>query len=570
MMSDASDVEQTSVESAELVGASVSLDASALSSGSQLVEELAPARLDRYVLVDLIGRGSFGTVWAAYDPQLDRRVAIKLMYLRKRRDAPAREVEQMLGEAQMLAQVDHPNVVAIHDVRVLEEPTPRGLFIVMEYLPGPTLVDWQKKPRDWREVLAIYAEAGRGLAAAHKRGLVHRDFKPANVMFGSDEHIRVVDFGLARPTSDTGAPIGDKPPRVLGTPAYMAPEQHFGRAIDAHTDQYSFCVALFEALYGRRPFSGTDHHELAQSKLETRVNAPRNTKVPGRIFAVLRRGLAFEPSDRYGNMDELLDALLDDPRARRRRYGSIALLVAVIGGAGYGLARAQARATESCEAPEDSFDGVWNASLAHQIDARFGAIESDYADEARTRVTAGVEDWTSRWRAAHEQACERAHERGQEFDADDPARLCLDRARRRLGGLIATLVEADDLVLARAPDTIVGLPRPESCVERGAIVPTTSNEMDPARRDLILEIEGELEHARTLEVLGRYEEALTAAIAARERPRPRPIPAAQLRLRGSRPTRCRSSSASTMHCEPASAQPCWPCRLTIPRASRER
>ena len=494
------------------------MDAS--SSTSRMVDELAPTRLDRYVLVDLIGRGAFGTVWAAYDPQLDRRVAIKLMYLRRRKDAPALEPGQMLGEAQMLAQVNHPNVVAIHDVRVLDEPLgskPRGIFIVMEFLPGPTLVEWQASPRDWRAVLSIYAEAGRGLAAAHQRGLVHRDFKPANVMFGNDERIRVLDFGLARPTSDSGKlhPRG-KPQRVVGTPAYMAPEQHVGQPTDAHTDQYSFCVALFEALYGRRPFIGDDHQALAQSKLENQVHAPRNTKVPARILTVLRRGMALNPNQRYRDMHELLHALLDDPQARRRRNASIALLVAVIGGAGYGLARAQARATESCQAPDDSFEGMWDESVARQVDDRLAAIESNYAEGTRALVAAGLDDWTTRWRTAHQQACERAHERGQQFAAEDPARLCLDRARRRLGGLTATLVEAEAGVLARAPDAILGLPRPESCIERDAIVASTSSEQDPARRDLILQIEGEVEHARTLNVLGRYEEALTAAIAARE------------------------------------------------------
>jgi tetratricopeptide (TPR) repeat protein len=518
-MSGPSEVEQTSIESADPGGSSTSADASAMSSASRMVDELAPTRLDRYVLVDLVGRGSYGTVWAAYDPQLDRRVAIKLMYVRGRKDGPDVELAQMLGEAQMLAQVSHPNVVAIHDVRLLDEPMgPRGLFIVMEFLPGPTLGEWQSTPRDWRELLSIYAVAGRGLAAAHKRGLVHRDFKPANVMFGNDERIRVLDFGLARPSSDASTLRSrGKPHRVIGTPAYMAPEQHLGQPTDAHTDQYSFCIALFEGLYGHRPFVGDDHHALADAKLEGRVHAPpRNTKVPARILAVLSRGLAVDPANRYRDMHELLDALLDDPQARRRRFASLALLVAAIGGAGYGLARAQDGGTESCRAPGDSFDGMWDESLAEQVDDRLLAIESDYAGETRTLVTTGLDDWTSRWRTAHEQACERAHERGQQFTADDPARLCLERARRRLGGLTATLVEADASVLARAPDAILGLPRPESCVERGASVPATNNLLDAARRDMILQIEGEVEQARTLNVLGRYEEALTAAIAARE------------------------------------------------------
>jgi tetratricopeptide (TPR) repeat protein/tRNA A-37 threonylcarbamoyl transferase component Bud32 len=519
------EVEQTSVESAESsassTSAGASASASAMSATSRMIDDVASTRLDRYVLVDLIGRGGFGMVWAAYDPQLDRRVAIKVMYMRKRKrndTGPDVELEVMLGEAQMLAQINHPNVVAIYDVRVFDEPGgPRGLFIVMEHLSGPTLADWQSTPHDWREVLSIYVQAGRGLAAAHKRSLVHRDFKPANVMFGNDERIRVLDFGLARPTSSTSAQRSrDKPQRVVGTPVYMAPEQHLGHLTDAQGDQYSFCIALFEGLYGCRPFTGQDHETIVQAKLENEVHAPPHTKVPARILTVLRRGLALNPAHRYGNMHELLDALLDDPQARRRRFASLALLIAVMGGAGYGLARAQARATESCQAPDDSFHGMWDTSVAQQVDARFATIESDYAHETGTLVVTGLDDWTSRWRTAHEQACERAQARSKQFTADDPARLCLDRARRRLAGLTATLVEADAGVLARAPDAILGLPRPESCIERGESTPATSNELDAARRDVILQIEGEVEHARTLNVLGRPEEALAAAIAARE------------------------------------------------------
>ncbi|MEO8212537.1 MAG: serine/threonine-protein kinase [Myxococcales bacterium] len=319
--------------------------------------------IGRYVILSLVGRGAMGDVYAAHDPVLNRKVAIKL--LRLQAEGSCREERSrllLMREAQSIARLSHPNVVVIHDVGAAGDQ----VFIAMEFVDGHTLSYWilAQQPQ-WREVLKVFAAAGAGLAAAHQSGLVHRDFKPDNVMIRPDGEVRVMDFGLARlvaketgsrtgvgaaPTSPpSGAPEDLQNTRVIGmpwpmapgatdskgtgngavdgsllhdsgavagTPAYMSPEQFHGGEPDARGDQFSFCVCLYEALYGEGPFRG---NTLQQRAVEVSagnvIDAPMNTRAPGWIRKVLLRGLRAKPEERWSSMKELLSRL--DENARR-------------------------------------------------------------------------------------------------------------------------------------------------------------------------------------------------------------------------------------------------------------
>ncbi|MFY0532801.1 protein kinase domain-containing protein [Nannocystis pusilla] len=288
-----------------------------------------PLHLGRYRLLERLGAGGMGIVYAAYDARLERKLALKL--LRPSRLGSAEAVARTLREARALARLSHPHVVHVYEVGELDG---REIFVAMEHLAGPTLRAWlDAEPRPWPEVLAVFRQAGEGLAAAHAHGIVHRDFKPHNAMFGADGRVRVLDFGLAQVdgAAEAREPLAaanpDDLPRtltstgaLLGTPAYMAPEQLAGHKGDARSDQFSFCVALYEALYGHRPFAGETLGELADSVSSERVTPPpRSTDVPAWVRAALLRGLRADPERRWPSMTELLAALSGDPAARRRR-----------------------------------------------------------------------------------------------------------------------------------------------------------------------------------------------------------------------------------------------------------
>ncbi len=293
----------------------------------------------RYQLHGVIGAGGMGVVYSAHDPQLNRKVAVKLVRASSNdEEVAARSRARLLREAQAMAQLAHPNVVAVFDAG-----THQGqVFVAMEWVPGETLKKFLERRRsDWREVVQQFIAAGEGLAAAHHRGLVHRDFKPDNVLVGSDGRVRVTDFGLARleayadPEEGRAAPASSsvsvssmtETGMLLGTPAYMAPEQLQGRAVDARSDQFSFCVALFEALYGRRPYLKTSIEMAA-------LTLPTQPRLPASLIEVLERGLSFHPSARAASMDEVIaglkEALLERPRKRAPLVAvAAAVLVAI-------------------------------------------------------------------------------------------------------------------------------------------------------------------------------------------------------------------------------------------------
>jgi hypothetical protein len=318
--------------------------------GDAAPRALERTRLGRYAIEELLGEGGMGRVYRARDTQLGRPVALKLV----RGGDPEHSGQlatRLMREAQAMARLSHPNVVNVYDAGTLEGQ----LFVAMELVPGATLAVWVREPRPWREILARFIEAGRGLAAAHEAGIVHRDFKPANVFLGSDGRVRVGDFGLARLHEELESTSRPAPAArdiaatsqaetnltqtgvAIGTPAYMAPEQFRGATADARTDQFSFCVALYRALYGVHAFAAAGLADLAGAVTAGKVQPPpAGTAVPPRLFRVLRRGLSVAPDDRYASMAVLLMELERVPRRTWSRRTQIAA------GAGVGLVIAAA------------------------------------------------------------------------------------------------------------------------------------------------------------------------------------------------------------------------------------
>ena len=306
--------------------------------------------IERYLVTDRLGSGGMGVVYAAYDPELHRKVAIKLLHaevagLGDTSGARAR----LEREAQAMARVSHPNVISVFDVGEFQHQ----VFVAMELVEGGSLRDWLgREPRSWRQVVDVFVLAGRGLAAAHAADLVHRDFKPDNVLVGADGRVRVTDFGLARageaddprpggPSARIRAPRSTGPlstpltqtGALMGTPAYMAPEQYGGAATDARTDQFSFCVALYEGLYGERPFGDLPFAELLEAVTGGRVRAaPAGARVPAWVRRALLRGLATRPEDRWPTMAALLHQLGRDPARRQRRIALAAAGALAVGG----------------------------------------------------------------------------------------------------------------------------------------------------------------------------------------------------------------------------------------------
>ena len=308
------------------------------------------APIGRFVVRRVIGVGAMGMVYAAEDPELGRQVALKLLHPGEPGAAaapstlPARRV---MREARLAARVSHPNVVSIYEVGSFGEQ----VFIAMELVKGRSLRAWlDARPRSLVDILDVMVAAGRGLAAAHDVGLVHRDFKPDNVLVGEDGRARVGDFGLARrrrggdgrvrrarttrrPLSgslEAAAPHASRAGRVAGTPAYMAPEQHAGLHTDPRTDQFSFCVALYEALYRQRPFAGETHAEIAAEVAAGRLRPPPpGSRVPTSLHRIVERGLSVRPGDRFASMGELLDALGRDRTRSLRAWAYVALVALV-------------------------------------------------------------------------------------------------------------------------------------------------------------------------------------------------------------------------------------------------
>jgi tetratricopeptide (TPR) repeat protein/predicted Ser/Thr protein kinase len=491
----------------------------------------------RYVVLDKLGAGGMGVVFAAYDPELDRKVALKLLHAQPSEQSKATEGhKRLLREAQAMAKLSHPNVIAVHDVGEHQG----RVFLAMEFVEGATLGDWAKKePRAWREIVEVFSRAGAGLGAAHEKGLVHRDFKPDNVMVADDGRVRVMDFGLARTDSNDraktplaeldelvhtggGGELGTALTRhgaVIGTPAYMAPEQWMGEATDPRTDQFSFCVALYEALYGRRPFAGEGMAALALQVTEGKVREPPSSKAPGWLRKVVLRGLGQEPPARFHSMNDLLAALSagEGRRRRNRAVAGLAFVGIAVGGV-YGYDRYDhAQVVAACEAEGDAIDEVWNDESQTNVRAGLLATGVSYAEVTVEKVTPWIDKQADDWRHARTEACMN-NAVFQTWDAVtyDKAQWCLQERRLELSTLVTQLVAADNDDARQAVRAAVELSPVVACVDTTSLAGSAAPPAENLRPE-IAEIREELSRARYLEAAGKYREGLEAAQAARVR-----------------------------------------------------
>ncbi|HVE83043.1 MAG TPA: tetratricopeptide repeat protein, partial [Myxococcales bacterium] len=457
------------------------------------VQATAGASLGRFTVLEELGRGTMGVVVKAHDPELDRMVAIKVLRpeaLGLMGEAEARE--RLLREAKAMARVSHRNVVSVYEVAVVGGQ----VLVVMEHIKGRTLRAWLREaPRSTEAMVDAFLQAGRGLAEVHRAGLVHRDFKPDNILVGADGRVCITDFGLVglvqdqvdsrtitRNAAEPRAPVevlSTGTSVLMGTPAYMAPEQHRLQRADARADQFAFCVALYEALYGERPFAGKGYEEIKASVLAGALRpAPAGATVPARLRRIAARGLALDPAGRYPSMAALVTDLEKDPRVARRR----ALLGVAAGGlvavAAFGVLRSGAAL---CRGGADKLAGVWDAPAKAKLEQAFLATGKPYAADAFARVARVLDERAGAWVAMYRDSCEATHVRGEQSAPLLDARTeCLERRRAELSALVAQLgSEPGADILNRALEAAYALPRLDACANRDALLAAVPLPSDP-------------------------------------------------------------------------------------------
>jgi len=506
------------------------------------------ANIGRYIVLSLVGKGGMGEVYAAYDPELDRKVAIKLLRVRGSQAEAVEGRTRLLREAQAIAKLSHPNVVVVYDVGAFEDQ----VFMAMEFVDGHTLSYWMHAAaRRWTEVLKVFAEAGRGLAAAHEKDMVHRDFKPDNVMLGTDGQVRVMDFGLARlmigrdgpaappPAVPTTAkrfapPVGrgsfgdddadldatraigrSEAPAVpehvhasdsanyqltetgamLGTPAYMSPEQFAGRHSDARSDQFSFCIALYEALYGERPFGGSSLPALTASVLEGRVRRPSpGSDVPAWVRDIVLRGLSIDPDARWPTMRALLAELEKNGEVARRRDFD---------------AGARTKLAGVWDPPVRGVP-VETGTRAEMREA-FLATGKRYAEAAFDTASRILDRYAQDWVAMYTDACEATHVRGeQSAEVLDLRMAALYEALDSLTALTRAFRAANGEVVENAVDAADSLPSIARCGDVKVLRSVIRPPEEAAIRAAIDRLRAQLAEVRIACSVGKFSEGLAS------------------------------------------------------------
>jgi tetratricopeptide (TPR) repeat protein len=504
--------------------------------------------IGRYLVLDKLGEGGMGLVFAAYDPELNRRIALKLLRPALRgASSPAQA--RLMREAQAMARVSHPNVISVFDVGTHGT---HQVFVAMEFVDGGTLNDWLvKEKRSVREILKLFIEAGRGLAAAHAAGLVHRDFKPENVLLGTDGRVRVTDFGLARLTSDDvelGAPEADQPTRkgadlarltqagaVVGTPLFMSPEQHRRQTPDSRSDQFNFCASLYWAIYGSSPLLGLERIYLRRmtdddhtSTVDTVTAAaeaegptlvkefPKEPKIPANVKRALVRGLSLDPTRRFPSMEDLLRELARDPRVQQRRWGAVAAGALVVTGAAFGYQRILSGRGQLCQGAERKLEGIWGPAVREQIEKAFVATGSPDAIPMVGRVSEVLDQYSRDWVAMHTDACEATRVRGEQTDQVLSLRMiCLDRQLQQLSALTKILSTADDRkTVERSFDAANALTGLRGCADVAALTSPVALPDDEATRARAEALSRRLAEAKALMDSGQYARGKDVAAAA--------------------------------------------------------
>ncbi len=471
--------------------------------------------LGRYLVLAMLGKGGMGIVLRAYDPKLHREVALKAL----RQDVLSSHLQaRMVREAQAMAKLSHPNVVSVYDVEQVGD----SVVLAMELVDGTTLREWQDRTKPSRQqIVETYLYAGQGLAAAHRAGLLHRDFKPGNVLVSNEGHVKVTDFGLAhvgaeRPASHTSEPAWlpswdisaelTEPGVVLGTPRFMAPEQFDGGELDATVDQYAFCVSLWHALTGQYPFELKGSARSTQKAKEQGSPAwPRGVSVPRGWVRALRKGLAPTPDQRWRDMDELLRQFRRDPRPRRVILAATALAAAGAAVGGWTAWRdAQA---ERCSGSANEIAGVWDQARAAAVQTAMAQVDKPYTTQAWEQTRVNLDEYAGAWVSMHRETCQATTVRGEQSAAAMDLRMrCLHRAKVGLNATVTTLENADATVVQNAAKLSRGLPALSRCEDLEAL----SQEIEPPAAEeaaAVEEVRAQLASARAEWDAGRLENA---------------------------------------------------------------
>ncbi|MBK9754046.1 MAG: serine/threonine protein kinase [Nannocystis sp.] len=514
--SSASAAQPTGAEATLAMSAGDATIASVRQSPRPADEALVPgARLGRYVLERLLGQGGMGTVYIAHDPDLDRKVAIKVLHTGVAATDATSGPQRLLREAQAMARLSHPNVVAVHDVGVVGS----RLFIAMELIDGSDLRRWlAETKRPWQAIVEVFVAAGAGLAAAHDAGIIHRDFKPDNVLIARNGRVTVGDFGLAAATAD--APpredvslkswLGEAgtltvPGAVMGTPAYMAPEQMDGGEITPAVDIFAFCVALHEAIHGQRPFRGDSIANLFLA-IHSEEPAQSATRVPRRLTRALRRGLAASPGARQPSMHALLAELRPLIASRRRLWFGAAALVAVTAGAGAALWSASTDVTV-CGGGEAAVAELWSPARREALQLAFTGSKVVHAANTWKLVATRIDAFAEAWSTARLDACEDTHLRGeQSTEALDRRMVCLDRQLRDLDRVLDFLAAPDPKIIDNAIALVRDLPAPAKCDAAAALTAAASSATLAAPE--LARLDEAITHARLLYRAGKYTQAI--------------------------------------------------------------
>ncbi len=479
-----------------------------------------PSRIGRFAVLRKQGSGGMGVVYAGYDEQLDRKVAIKLLHADVTEESVGRA--RLVREAQAMAKVSHPNVAHVYEVGEHDG----RVYVVMQFIDGAELGAWSDLDRPWTEVLDAYVQAGRGLAAAHEAGLVHRDFKPGNVMITASGHVRVLDFGLASYLDERMPTVRDamspedlealeslrtRTGALVGTPAYMAPEVLGGGRADAASDQFAFCVSLFEGLYGVHPFGKLHGAARLVAILAAEPPARPESDAPGWLFRVLLRGLSRDPIDRFASMHVLLREVEARRAPNRTRLGLVALtgVSTVVAVAAFTSTPGESSA-DPCPRRPDALGDAWSEARQRDVSAAFDAVDAVYAAQTFTQLESALDHYAEAWLdEAHDSCVATRVQAVQSERAFDARAACLSDLRTALGEVTQLLVEADQGIVDKSEHLLAGLKPPGICADVEALVAIPPP--PPEHAGAVREIKATMARAAALDSAGRWKEALPLA-----------------------------------------------------------
>lgn len=507
------------------------------SEGGQPTRAVATGELiDRYVVLSRLGEGGSGEVFAAFDPVLDRKVAVKVL---RNEDVSG---DALVREGRMLAKLSDPHVVTIHDVGLSDARA----YLAMELLEGPSFDAWCAERRAdgrWGEIVSALRSIGRGITAAHAAGIVHGDLKPSNVLVDEQDRVKVSDFGIARALEGGHAEEGGRASRLVGTPAFMSPEQHDLAFPDPRSDQYSFCLLGWVALTGRLPFEvgNTLEVEGTTGEIDPPVDAKLRTlagtcfpsvealavakqapldiasadRAPSNAVAVLRRGLSVSPEERWSSMAEVVDALATPEQGARKLVG-----VAVVAGLGAVAVAAAGQSKQDdpvCQGASEHLREVWDDDARGSAEAAFGSVDNPLARDTWPLVRERLDTYAQSWVDQHRDACEATSVRKEQSpEALDLRMSCLHQAKTALKMTGRVLADADEGVVEAAPKLVAGLPPLARCEDLEALRTEMPEPDDPQTVASLAATRERLAEVRALTLAGKEAKALQIALEVHE------------------------------------------------------